>query len=57
MVSAMMKNGDFKLTAMWVSNSSGVVSSIVPRAVSPAALTAQSRCPNRSIAAATEARA
>jgi hypothetical protein len=46
------KNGPLRLTAMCASNSSGVVSSSVPRVVSPAALTRLSTRPNASIAAA-----
>src|SRR5215216_3930324 len=48
------KNGARRLTATWASNSSGVVSSRVPRAVSPAALTRQSTRPSSATAAATD---
>ena len=48
------KNGARRLTAMWASNSSGVVSSRVPRAVSPAALTRQSTRPSSATTVATE---
>src|ERR1700757_165812 len=53
----MRKNGAFRLTAMCSSNSSGVVSSRVPRLVSPAALTRLSTRPNPATAAVTLARA
>src|SRR5438105_86708 len=53
----MRKNGAFRLTAMCASNSSGVVSSRVPRLVSPAALTRLSTRPNPATAAVTLARA
>ncbi len=48
------KNGPRRLTAMCWSNSSGVVSSSVPRLVSPAALTRQSTRPCRATTAATD---
>src|SRR4030095_10868201 len=48
------KNGARRLTAMWASNSSGVVSSRVPRAVSPAALTRQSPRPSSATTVATD---
>src|ERR1044072_5570704 len=48
----MRKNGALRLTAMCASNSSGVVSSRVPRLVSPAALTTLSTRPNPATAAA-----
>ena len=51
----MRKNGARRFTAMCWSNSSGVVSSMVPRVVSPAALTRQSIRPCRWMVAATEA--
>jgi hypothetical protein len=53
----MRKNGPRRLTATCWSKSSGVVSSRVPREVSPAALTRQSIRPKRSTVAAAEARA
>ena len=53
----MRKNGPRRLTATCASNSSGVVSSSVPREVSPAALTRQSTRPCAASTAATEASA
>ena len=50
----MRKNGARRLTATCASNSSGVVSSSVPRVVSPAALTRPSIRPNRVDRAPTE---
>src|ERR1700761_6452951 len=51
----MRKNGPRRFTATCWSNSSGLVSSSVPRLVSPAALTRLSIRPNRSTVAATDA--
>jgi hypothetical protein len=51
----MRKNGARRLIAMCASNSSGVVSSRVPREVNPAALTSASTRPNSVMTAATEA--
>ena len=53
----MRKNGALRFTAMCASNSSGVVSSRVPRDVSPAALTRLSTRPKAAIAAVTQDRA
>src|SRR6185437_4267263 len=53
----MRKNGPRRFTAMCASNSSGVVSSSVPRAVSPAAFTRQSTCPYPASTASTAATA
>ena len=50
-----VKKGPRRLTAMWASNSSGVVSTSVPRVVSPAELTRQSTRPNSATALATAA--
>ncbi len=49
------KNGPFRLIAMCASNSSGVVSSSVPREVSPAEFTRQSIRPYASTTSATAA--
>ena len=51
------KDGPRKLTAMWLSNSSGVVSSRVPRVVIPAALHRPSMRPNSSTVRVTDRRA
>src|SRR6185312_5373905 len=53
----MRKNGALRLTATCASNNSGVVSSSVPRDVSPAALTRQSTRPKAATAAVTHPRA
>jgi hypothetical protein len=49
-----VKNGPRRFTATWRSNSSGVVSSSVPRSVSPAALTSASIRPCSATTAATD---
>ena len=54
---ASRRTGPRKLTAMWVSNSSGVVSSRVPRVVIPAALHRPSMRPNSAPCGVTERRA